>query len=98
MSSDAPMKSTMIGTRSHIVAHVAINTRPPAQLAIEASIKSIFTGSPFEAPLKLGAYFVLSSTLHRSQHRDPAPVLPEPPTLLRLNAGRAALFFGSIGR
>src|SRR5437762_2476917 len=34
------MKSTMIGTRCHIVAQVAINTTPPAQLATEASIKS----------------------------------------------------------
>src|SRR6266496_2677350 len=40
MSSDPPMKSTMIGTRCHIVAHVPISTRPPAQFAIDASITS----------------------------------------------------------
>src|SRR5439155_18662216 len=42
MSSDAPIKSTMIGTRCHIVTQVAIRTRPPAQFAIDASITSSF--------------------------------------------------------
>src|SRR5438105_1424362 len=43
MSRDAPMNSTMIGTRCDIAAHVAINTSPPAQFAMEASITISFS-------------------------------------------------------
>ena len=59
------MNSTMIGTCCHIVAQVAISTRPPAQFAIDASITSsrnisiLREGSGF----KIGIYFAASSTL-----------------------------------
>ena len=59
MSSDPPMKSTMNGTRCHIVAQVAIKTNPPAQFANDASI----TNSLSITTQRYGFYFVLSSTL-----------------------------------
>src|SRR5206468_6563749 len=70
MSSDAPIKSTMIGTRCHIVTQVAIRTRPPAQFAIDASITSSFNMTFLQAtppedmvPLCIVKYFASPSAL-----------------------------------